>query len=155
MVAQTIPFSALLQQLQSTTSLASAAKGKSKATTAASRFFSAETPVVAPSTANQDIADAFCKLIEQQEIPADSETGTRKSGAMKNSRRWLAFSTTGFGQDVPFNPPSKTWFDFSITKETQEANDLQQQQQQMEQALQRSSTSSMHTDVYDRDWLLK
>jgi hypothetical protein len=79
MVAQTIPFSALLQQLQSTTSLDSAAKGKRKATTAASRFFSAETPVVTTSTVSQDTVDAFCKLLEQQETPADSEKGTRKS----------------------------------------------------------------------------
>jgi hypothetical protein len=67
----------------------------------------------------------------------------------------LSIRTIGFGQDIPFNPPSKTWFDFGTTNETKESNDLQQQQQQLEQVLQRSSISSMHTDVYDRDWLLK
>ncbi|KAI8338865.1 hypothetical protein BC941DRAFT_261622 [Chlamydoabsidia padenii] len=142
MVAQpTTPFSALLHQLLSTTSVDTSSKGKRKANSAASRFFSAETPVISTTTTNQDTVDAFCKLIEQQSTPEDSK---RK---------------TSFGQDIPFTPPVKTWFDFGKTQDSssiETAGTNAPQQQQMDQPLLETPRASLkHVDVYDRDWLLK
>ncbi|CAO3587826.1 unnamed protein product [Absidia cylindrospora] len=77
MVTQSTPFSALLQQLISTTTIDTSSKGKRKASTAASRFFISDTPVV--SSDDKETADAFCKLVEQQSDGIGTKTLTRLS----------------------------------------------------------------------------
>ncbi|KAI8086190.1 Sec63 Brl domain-containing protein [Halteromyces radiatus] len=131
MVAQPTPFSALLHQLLSTSTNAVSSKGKGKASSLGSRFFSLDTPVPSSTTDSQATVEAFCKLIDQQSIEDKP--------------------TLDFGENIPFCPPENTWYDFDKDISNLEDTKYMEEQQQLQQ----KSVSTIATDIYDRDWLLK